>query len=258
MKKIIKYILLGIFGERRSTQYREYSNLQIVKLRYYFNKKKKISHSFEDWKNKSQIGELDFHMSEDSISWRHSKDFREHSQRLFENFELYASDWEGKTVLDLGAGSMLRTKYFNKSNLIAIEPLGEQFVKNISGTDLNNCTLYSVPAEQFIEELDSKIDLLVSINVLDHCYEFKTIINNIYKYLKDDGLGFLSFDEHYSTDEMHPLILNEEIVSEILISNGFLIKKITRGFGKEKNYLGARLDSYGHAVKCLNFYITKK
>ena len=29
-----------------------------------------------------------------------------------------------------------------KSNLIAIEPLGEQFVKNISGTDLNNCTLY--------------------------------------------------------------------------------------------------------------------
>ena len=99
---------------------------------------------------------------------------------LFEHFGLKPGDYSGKTVIDLGAGSKLRSRYFSEAELIAIEPLADRFLKEIDWCDLAQAhEVYSVPAETKIESCVGRADLLISINVLDHCYDFERIIEGV-------------------------------------------------------------------------------
>ena len=208
--------------------------------------------SRESWLQKAQEGEFQFHVRD---KWRPSDDFARQSRLLFEHFGLPRDRFENKTVVDLGAGSKLRSKYFSKSRLIAIEPLAERFLREIPWCDLKEAAeVYPVPAEQRIEGLVGRADLLVSINVLDHCYDFETIIENIREYLHPEGLAFLSFDKHKWADEMHPLELTEETCAEIFARKGLQIQKASTGFGR---VLGTT-QTYGHGPYCMNNWLTKR
>lgn len=115
------------------------------------------------------------------------------TERLLSHFSFPFDSYRWKTIIDLGAGSKLRIKYFLDAKIIAIEPLADRFMKEIEWCDLAYAyKVYSRPAEELIEECVLKADLVISINVLDHCYDFELVIENIAAYLKDDALAFLS------------------------------------------------------------------
>src|SRR5207247_10536123 len=67
------------------------------------------------WKTSAQEGELRFHKQN---RWRETDDFRAHSKKLFEYFGFREDQYAGKTVIDLGAGSRLRTKFFRGARLV--------------------------------------------------------------------------------------------------------------------------------------------
>jgi len=206
-------------------------------------------HSAEEWQSFAQEGEFEFHVGD---TWRTSNDFVNQSRRLFEHFGFSAQGYAGKTVVDLGAGSKLRSKFFEKAKLVVIEPLADRFRDSIDWCDLNDANqVYSYPAEQKIEELEGQADLLVSINVLDHCYNFETIIANIASYLAPDGIAFLSFDKHEVADEMHPIHVTEEICEAIFSQAGLEIQKFSTG-------AGSILKTYGHGPYCLNYWLGKR
>lgn len=205
----------------------------------------------ETWETIGQQGEFDYHKAN---QWRQSEDFMNQTKKLFNYFGLKSDIWEGKTIIDLGAGSKLRTKYFQNAEIIAIEPLASKFIDQIEWCDLNDAkAVYSEPAEHLIQNCVNKADLLVSINVIDHCYDFITIINNVYQYLKADGYAFLSFDSHDEADEMHPLRLTQEICDSIFEETGFKIEYFSKGFG------GAIPENtYGHGPFALNYGLKKR
>jgi len=209
----------------------------------------KIEHKKEDWQQKAQEGEFKFHKTN---KWRQSEDFMKQTKKLFDHFGFDQDSFQGKTIIDLGSGSKMRCKYFKNAELICIEPLADRFVKEIKWCDLLDADgLYSVPAEVFVNECENKADLVISINVLDHCYNFENIVENVFKYLKKDGIAFLSFDKHDVSDEMHPLKLNEEICKDIFYKKGFEINSLTKGCGQI-------LKTYGHGEYCLNYKLTKR
>ncbi|MFK7810735.1 MAG: class I SAM-dependent methyltransferase [Saprospiraceae bacterium] len=210
--------------------------------------------SKEKWEKEAQKGEFEFHKGN---KWRNSPRFMQDTILLFDSFGFSRDQYKGKTVLDLGAGSKLRCKYFQGAKLIAIEPMADDCVREIPWTDLTDAEgLYSIPAEEFVPELEEQVDFLFSVNVLDHCFDFKDILKNIHRYLKPDGLAFLSFDVHFVTDEMHPLILTDKVCIEIFEETGFKIQKKNRGFfGKYKE--AKKTDTYGHGSYCLNYWLTK-
>ena len=205
----------------------------------------------EDWRVQAQEGEFAFHAAD---QWRRTDDFMAQTVALFDHFGFHRDGYAGKVVIDLGAGSKLRTLYFREAELIAIEPLADRFMADVDFCDLDQAAaVYSLPAEDRIDACVGRADLLVSINVLDHCFDFATILGNVRAYLKDDGLAFLSFDMHEEADEMHPLELTEEVCSRLFAEAGLAIEKQSRGFG---DVLGD-IQTYGHGPYCLNYWLRK-
>ena len=195
----------------------------------------------------AQWGELTWHKKD---KWRQSEDFVKSNHELFTHFGFGPDDYNNMTLIDLGAGSMLRSKYFKGAKIVAIEPLADKYLHNISSSDLHDSfKLYSIPAEQDLIELHESADFVMSINVIDHCYEFDKIIENVFGYLKPGKLAFLSFDSHEVADFMHPLVLTKNICSSKFTKLGFDIEKITETIGTES-------ESYGHG-RALNFWLRK-
>lgn len=202
----------------------------------------------EKWRGIAQRGELAFHRTN---KWRQSEDFDRSTAALFEYFGFDAHEYDGKTIVDLGAGSKLRTKFFKNAELIVIEPLADEFLRDIAWSDLKDASfLYSRPAEELIDEVVGQADLVMSINVLDHCFALEKIIENIVLYMRPDALAFLSFDSHAPTaDGMHPLTLDEDSCEKIFLEKGLVVERRLRG-------LGPGGSTYGHG-EALSFWLRK-
>jgi len=96
----------------------------------------------------------------------------------------YSAKIENKKILEVGAGQGYNLeKFFPSSN---------DYVK----TDL-------IPSED-VEKLDittdtisSEYDVIICLNVLEHVYDYKAALDNIYNGLKKDGFLFLSVPLFY-------------------------------------------------------------
>lgn len=207
---------------------------------------------YDAWRERAQQGELKFHRQN---TWRPSEKFSTENRALLEHFGFRANQFAGQTVIDVGAGSKLRTRYFHDARVIAIEPLADRFRAEIEWCDLDDAeAVYSLPAEQFVAECENQADLVFSVNVLDHCFDFERIAENIAAYAKPDGTVFLSFDKHNKADEMHPLELDEEICTRIFDAAGLEVEKYDSGFGTA---LGG-LQTYGHGPYAMNYWLKRK
>ncbi|WP_037392879.1 methyltransferase domain-containing protein [Sinorhizobium fredii] len=179
------------------------------------------------WSSEAQAGELAFHKRPNFRS--NEEGFRKGNSSFFTGLGYTPTDMVGKTVVDLGAGSKLRAKFFEGSKIVAIEPLGDKFIEEVAWCDLKDAEkVFSFPAEYRISEIEGTVDFLFSINVLDHCYDFETIIGNIHAYLKTGGTCCLSFDCHAKVDKLHPIIINEKVATQIFFDIGFRIDKFLR------------------------------
>jgi len=227
-------------------------NRLILSKLYKIFSKSTVKVSEKRWA-KAQKGELDFHKEND---YRLTDDFLKDTQLLFESFNFDPNDFQNKTILDLGAGSKLRTKYFKGAEIIAIDPLLDDY-KDLAHYDVNDSNkTYSKGIEEWIPELKSSIDYAISINVLDHCFDFEKCLQNTYDYLKEDSGAFISFDCHFYTDNLHPLILTEKVCTPIFKKVGFNIERFSEGHsGEYKEKM--QNNSYGHGVSCLNYWLKK-
>jgi len=193
--------------------------------------------------NDAQKGEFDWHYKN---PWRADDwDFVLNTYKIFNHFGFGRDDFRGKSILDVGAGPRLRTKYFKDSIITALEPLGERFVRNFKWCDLRDVPVYTNPIEEFIPELVHQFDFIISINALDHCYDFNLSISNMCWYLKEGGTIFISYDFHSGSDPLHPLSLSKE-VSENTFENNCL--KVIN----EMEYL-----SYGLGDSSLSYWLTR-
>ncbi|MQY15979.1 hypothetical protein SRB5_61710 [Streptomyces sp. RB5] len=178
----------------------------------------------ETWSKVAQEGELAWHKKP---NWRaREEEWQTRNNRFWTSKDFSPEGWQDKLIVDLGAGSRLRTLYFRGAKIAAIEPLGDKYIAEVEWQDLDKADeLYSVPAEKDIPELHGRADLLVSINVLDHGYDFGAAIANVRNYLKPDGLAYLAFDRHDRPDDMHQLMIDDETARAIFDRCGLDIEK---------------------------------
>ena len=207
----------------------------------------RLSVERSEWTDKAQPGELAFHQTD---QFRRSDEFIVNSARLFGHFGFAATDYAGRVVLDLGAGSRLRTRYFEGARIVAVEPLAVQF-RALDFSDLDTAyEVHATPAEEFLPQWEGKVDLLMSINVLDHCYAFVPIVENVRRYLAANGQALLSFDVHAHTDPLHPLILKPKTCRAAFLQNGLEVTHESKGFGGDRPY-----PYYGHPPYAVNFIV---
>lgn len=200
------------------------------------------------WQKEGQPSEFNVHVND---PYRQSEVFDLDSEIIFKSAGFCRDLWDNKRILDIGAGSKSRAFYFRNAKVTVLEPLANRFMREISWCNLRNAEkVLSVAAENKIFSLKNKFDFILSINVLDHCFNFERNVQNIEFYLKKGGYAYLSFDQHSFTDEQHPLILNEEICTKTFKKNGLKIFKKSKG-------IPGLLMSYGHGPYCLNYTLCK-
>ena len=148
--------------------------------------------------------------------------FEAETKKLMKGWGIKATGY--KSVIDAGAGPRLRSTYFKRSKLYAIEPLAEAFKRELSWCDLDKASaVYAVPLEQYIPDL--RAEFLICINVLDHCQDFDKAVANLSRYA--DTL-FLSYDCG-EPDPMHPLHLNEVVSEMSFMQYGLKVDKFEIG-----------------------------
>jgi hypothetical protein len=202
--------------------------------------------SQQSWAAAAQEQEFAFH---EANRWRRSPQFALDSASLWRHFGFRADQFRGQTIIDFGAGSRLRTRYFEDARVIAIEPLADRF-RRLEFSDLGwAAQCFSAPGEVLQPTLVGVADAVVSINALDHGYDFDTAVRNIAAYLKPHAGALLSFDLHDAADDMHPLLLTEPGCRRTFAASGLAIVHVNRGLGE----FGAH---YGHG-EAINFWLLK-
>lgn len=176
------------------------------------------------WRIASQTGELRFHQHD---QWRQSPDFMIQTTALFSAWGYGPDDLTGQLVVDIGAGSRLRTRYFRGARIAVIEPLAERFANSIEWADVGNADeIYAMPAEQRVHDLEGRARLVTCINVLDHTFAPDQIIDNAGRYLRPDGEFLLSLDLHargetgLKAELMHPVHVDRHEVQQMLANAG--------------------------------------
>jgi 2-polyprenyl-3-methyl-5-hydroxy-6-metoxy-1,4-benzoquinol methylase len=213
-----------------------------------------VTASKEDWQATAQEFEFGFHKDN---SFRQTAAFDRETEELFVSFGFSRQQYAGNVVMDIGAGSKLRGKFFEGSRIVALEPLARRFMEEIAWCDLKDAAeVYSQPAEECISKLKESADFIFSINVLDHCFDFETVLRNLYSYAKHGGSVFLSFDCHFTTSLGHPLVLTEKTCTAVFGRCGFIVDKFQSGFSAGYERRRGK-NGYDGASTCLNYWLRK-
>ena len=202
--------------------------------------------SIDAWAGQAQDSEFAYHAGHQG---RRSTQFVINTARLWEHFGFRADQFAGQVIVDVGAGSRLRTRFFEGARIMVVEPLADRF-RTLDFCDLHTAeACYSVPGETLVPELVNQADVVLSINALDHGYDFDKSVQNIAAYLKPGAPAFLSFDLHEKADEMHPLLLTEASCRATFESAGLTVTRVMEGVGP----FGP---NYGHGA-AINFWLLK-
>lgn len=194
----------------------------------------------EQWRDVAQAGELQWWIN------KASGDRDAYTEGLWCRLGFDRAGFDGLRVMDVGCGPTVQSRWFHGADIVALEPLADSYMQNVPWHNLGCAkAVYSVPAEQMVEEERGKIDVVLSINALDHAHDFYDVIKNISAYLKPHGLAFLSFDMHEAGDHLHPMALTVPYCEECYDSHGFAIHKRAVGIRGWLDTWSAPRGSYG-------------
>lgn len=192
------------------------------------------------WRLVAQTGELRFHQKN---AWRRSPEFMTQTATLFGWWGFPADAFDGRLIVDIGAGSRLRSRYFEHARIVAIEPLADRFVSTIEWSDLRETAeLHSVPAERFIEHLAGKAAFVMCVNVLDHVFDPGAVVANAFHYLEPGARFLISVDlhAHGEAGHMHPVHIDRSGLRSMLTETGFTLEREFDGLGP------TGVKSFGH------------
>lgn len=105
-----------------------------------------------------------------------------------------------ETMLDIGCGSRPAFDWFNNSSATKyyLDPLLRSFrsIPSMSHhwQDKPTRNLLDIPAEEYVNELKARCDFILCWNVLDHAYDWETILRNIVGYARKGALVCIGTD----------------------------------------------------------------
>jgi len=154
---------------------------------------------FDEWRDDHQEFEFDYHAA-DNYRW-HDEQFVPAWRENFETFLGLRPDEfdDADILLDVGSGSRSAlAAYFTRGVIHNIEPLGDRYltIPEVARywTPELRATLHSQPAERVVPELVGRCALVVCWNVLDHVFEWRSVLSNVLDYARPGGIVALCSD----------------------------------------------------------------
>ncbi len=115
------------------------------------------------------------------------------NQPRFQFFDRYIPQWQGLKVLDVGCGGGFSCEFMAKKGTITygidssakcIETAQRHSCEN--GLDIN----YKVGVAESLPYQDNTFDVVICVDVLEHVYDYRQVVSEIYRVLKPGGIFF--------------------------------------------------------------------
>ncbi len=204
-----------------------------------------IKGSENDWKSVTQPWEFAYWKK----VWKNDFDPYNDSRDIWTALGHDQNFLRDKYVLDVGCGPTGRLSYFEQhkgsGKIWAMDPLLDQY-RTLPSINFNVYDhLVCCATEDKREELVDTFDLIISLNALDHGYDISLACNNLYSYLKQDGVAFISLDccNTIHPDPTHPIRITKDRMSKVLEDAKFTITSLTN----TPCYPGGR-ENWGHGI----------
>lgn len=132
---------------------------------------------------------------------------------------LKEEDFSNKVVADFGCGPRGSLSWINKAKTkIGIDVNADLYADYFTKAILSHDTLYVKSTEKVIPIPNNYVDILVTMNALDHVNDLEVICNELVRILKPNGVfaGYFNLEEPASATE--PQCLTEVILEKLLLS----------------------------------------
>lgn len=151
----------------------------------------------EVWERDCQSFELDF-QSKPNYRWKKEEFENAWAKHFMEWCEISENGFINRTVIDIGCGSRPAIDFFCKSVRYYIDPLLDKFVHipqvaQIWDPEHMHHAL-GMPAEVRVKLLENSASFINCWNVLDHCYDWREVLDNVCAYARSGCLISLGTD----------------------------------------------------------------
>ena len=131
--------------------------------------------------------------------WRRRDVLDEQQQRVLSRYrpviaELSGELPEGAAVLDIGCGPTCAGRLFTASTRVFLDPLMDTY-REVYGDQLPTGELLCARAEE-IPKRDRSFDVVISVNSLDHMIDPDTVLSEVSRVLRPDGVFLLGLFLH--------------------------------------------------------------
>jgi len=183
----------------------------------------------DEWKSRHQPFELDYHKHE-NFRWDDEK-FMVRWTEVFGSFCGLRPNQFGpeNVIIDIGCGSRPAFDWFDNHCLkYHLDPLLDEYrgipqVQRFWKSKPQK-SLLSKPAEEFIQGLENRGDFVNCWNVLDHTYDWRRILLNLWRYTKPNALLCIGTD-FQSHGDGHPGIDDPFFFWEFVESHFHVLNK---------------------------------
>lgn len=204
----------------------------------------------DEWTRVHQPFELDWH-SNDNYRW-HDDQFLPAWKHNFADFMELEPDEFGVTdiILDLGCGSRSAFSYFTQGEKFYIDPLRNEYLKIPEvakyWSDKEQSRFFRAPAEEKIVSLIDGCAFVNCWNVLDHCYDWRQVIDNVIAYAETGGIIALCTDlkshgdGHPGIDnpaELFNLIMEQCCIEKLEVNYSEPVRDVAMKLIKQKEQL---------------------
>lgn len=126
---------------------------------------------------------------------------------------------EGKIVADFGCGPRGSLVWANSALLrIGIDILADKYADHFKANIISHGMLYIKLSEKVIPIPSDFVDILFTLNALDHVEDFETICNELIRIIKPGGDFIGSFNLEEPPTICEPQKLTENIIKEKLLN----------------------------------------
>lgn len=126
----------------------------------------------------------------------------------------------GKVVADFGCGPRGSLTWGNTALLrIGIDVLADRYADEFTDNIVSHNMVYLKSTEKVIPLPSNFVDIMITLNAIDHVYNFQTMCNEILRILKPGGIFIGSFNLEEPASVTEPQRLTEDILKENLLAH---------------------------------------
>jgi len=203
----------------------------------------------EEWRQVHQPWELCYHRHENFRWPKRQVEWDAQWESVFGFAGLNPATFQADDVLlDVGCGSRPVLDYFKAGQKHFVDPLLEGYLQIPAmkpyWQEHDRTCLYAIPAEERIENLAGKCDLVLCWNVLDHSFEPFKILKNMAVYAKPGATLLIGTDLHEKPHMGHPGIGSRAEFMAIIKTQFKVVKEARRGAfhaGRDVSFLLQKL-----------------